>query len=100
MAFETYTVKVYNDGTKFWYLNGKRHRTDGPAVEWCDGGKRWYHNGKLHRTDGPAVEYTNGDKFWYCDDKELTEEQFNKTKNTCENKIVEIDGKKYKLIAV
>ena len=123
MAFETYTVKVYNDGTKFWYLNGKRHRTDGPAVEYTNGDKRWYHNGKLHRTDGPAVEwsegtkfwnhngklhrtdgpaieYSNGTKRWYLDGKELTEEQFNKTKNTCENKIVEIDGKKYKLIAV
>ena len=27
--------------------------------------KRWYLNGKLHRTDGPAVERANGDKVWW-----------------------------------
>ena len=59
-----YEVHVY-DGTKFWFLNGKLHRTDGPAKEWSDGDKFWYLNGQLHRTDGPAVEYTNGTKFWY-----------------------------------
>ena len=26
-----YTVKVYANGDKSWYLNGKRHREDGPA---------------------------------------------------------------------
>ena len=31
-----YIVKVYEDGTVEWYLNGKRHRADGPAVEWSD----------------------------------------------------------------
>ena len=25
-----YTVKVWDNGTKFWYLNGKPHREDGP----------------------------------------------------------------------
>jgi hypothetical protein len=41
-----YTVKVYPNGTKYWYLNGKRHREDGPAVEWADGTKCWYLNGE------------------------------------------------------
>jgi len=27
--------------------------------------KSWYLNGKLHREDGPAVEGVNGDKSWY-----------------------------------
>jgi hypothetical protein len=27
-------------------LNGKLHREDGPAVIWADGTKRWYLNGK------------------------------------------------------
>ena len=49
--------------TKAWYLNGKLHREDGPAVEFADGDKFWYLNGKLHREDGPAVEYADGDKF-------------------------------------
>jgi hypothetical protein len=30
----------------------------------------------------------------------LSEKKFEKTKNTCDGKIVEIDGKKYKLSAV
>lgn len=29
------------------------------------GTKRWYLNGKCHRVNGPAVEYPNGDKSWY-----------------------------------
>jgi hypothetical protein len=55
------------DGYKAWYLNGKRHRTDGPAIDAKgDGDKEWYLNGKRHRTDGPAVENgVNGDKEWY-----------------------------------
>ena len=27
-----YTVKVYDNRTE-WFLNGKRHREDGPAIE-------------------------------------------------------------------
>jgi hypothetical protein len=53
------------DGTRFWWLNGQRHRTDGPAVELADGCKEWWLNGRPHRADGPAVERTNGDKFWW-----------------------------------
>jgi antitoxin component YwqK of YwqJK toxin-antitoxin module len=66
------------DGTKYWFLNDKRHREDGPAEEYNDGSKTWYLNGKLHREDGPAVEYSNGDKFWYLNGQLLTEAKFNK----------------------
>lgn len=55
----------YADGTKEWYLNGKRHRTDGPAIEHSNGSKGWWLNGKRHREDGPAVEYADGTKQWY-----------------------------------
>ena len=48
-------------GNKWWYLNGKRHRVDGPACEFASGDKYWYLNGKHHRVDGPAIEYANGD---------------------------------------
>ena len=41
-----YTVKVYPNGTKYWYLNGKLHREDGPAIESANGSKSWYLNGK------------------------------------------------------
>ena len=40
-----YTVKVFEDGSHVWYLNDKRHREDGPAVEWSDGSKSWWLNG-------------------------------------------------------
>ena len=64
-----YTVEVFDNGTKYWYLNGKRHREDGPAVELANGTKKWYLKGKLHREDGPAAEYADGYKSWYLDDK-------------------------------
>ena len=64
-------VKVYADGSKRWYLNGKCHHGDGPAVEWADGGKEWYLNGNLHREDGPAVEDADGSKRWYLNGKQL-----------------------------
>ena len=55
----------YADGTKSWYINGKLHRENGPAMEFSYGHKEWYINGKCHREDGPAMEYTGGTKHWY-----------------------------------
>ena len=93
-----YKVKVYANGTKEWFLNGKLHREDGPAYEGTNGTKYWYLNGKRHREDGPAYEGANGSKWWYLNGKQLTEKQFNKKmKKPCKNKVVEIDGIKYKL---
>ena len=93
-----YKVEVKADGTKKWYLNGKLHREDGPAVEYADGDKYWYFNGNPHREDGPAREFANGNKYWYINGEELTEEEFNnRNKQSCNGKFVEIDGKKYKL---
>jgi len=66
---KTYKVKVDDGGNKFWYLNGKCHREDGPAIEYADGNKFWYLNGQRHRTDGPAVEYADGTKLWYLNGK-------------------------------
>lgn len=41
----------------------------------------------------PAMDPANGDKLWYIEGVKLTQEEFNKRTNTCEGKIVEIDGK-------
>ena len=38
--------KVYASRRKAWFLNGKLHREDGPAIEWADGTKVWYLNGE------------------------------------------------------
>ena len=90
------------NGSKYWYLNGKLHRTDGPSVEYADGSKEWYLNGKLHRTDGPAVEWSAGSKYWYLNGVELSETDWRKrvqdVKAPCVGKVVEIDGVKYKLV--
>lgn len=64
-----YTVKVYKNGSKEWYLNGKRHREDGPALELADGRKEWWLNGMCHRENGPAIEWANGRKSWWVNDK-------------------------------
>jgi len=121
-----YTVKVFDDKTE-WYFEGLLHREGGPAIEFVSGSKHWYKNGELHREGGAAIEYPNGDKYWYKNGKLhreggpaiefvsikhwylegnwLTKEAFNKaikTKNAsiCENKCVEVDGIKYKLVKI
>ena len=30
---------------KFWFLNNKLHREDGPAIEYVNGNKEWWLNG-------------------------------------------------------
>ena len=97
-----YEVEVYANGSKYWYLNGKRHREDGPALERAGGYKAWYLNNKLHREDGPAIEWADGDKCWYLNDEYLTEEEFNKRMTpTVEMTVAEIEealGKKVKIV--
>ena len=118
-----YQVKVYDDRTAVWYLNGQCHREDGPAVEGADGYKAWWLNGKLHREDGPAVEGANGHKEWWVNSQrhredgpaiedangfkgwwvngqELTEAEFNNRTKSCVGKVIEIDGVQYKLVKV
>uniref|UniRef100_A0A6M3IZ61 Uncharacterized protein n=1 Tax=viral metagenome TaxID=1070528 RepID=A0A6M3IZ61_9ZZZZ len=41
-----FEIREYPNGDKYWYLNGKRHREGGPAVESAKGTKLWYLNGK------------------------------------------------------
>jgi len=89
------------DGTKAWWVKDKLHRLDGPAIEYADGTKAWWVGDKLHRLDGPAIEYVDGYKEWYVEGKELTKKEFDayiKPKPTCEGKVVEVDGIKYKLV--
>ena len=73
---ENYTgIVEHPDESKYWFLNGKLHRTDGPAIEYADGTKRWYLNGEYHRIDGPAVEYPDGTKRWFLNGKYYTREE-------------------------
>lgn len=74
-----YMVKVSDNGSKLWFLNGKRHREDGPAIEWFDGTQEWYLNGV-----------------------KLTEEEFNarnKVKEVTINELEKLLGYKIKVVA-
>jgi len=78
----------YVNGDKCWYLNGKYHRINGPAVECTNGDKEWYLDGKRHRIDGPATEWSNGDKAWCLNGKKVTEKKvinYNITKRNRSN---------------
>jgi hypothetical protein len=57
------------DGTEEWLQDGKRHRTDGPAVVRPDGTEEWWEDDRLHRTDGPAVVQSNGTEEWWQNGK-------------------------------
>ena len=97
-----YTVKVSASGNKFWYLNGKWHREDGPALEYANGDKTWYLNDKRHREDGPAIEYTGGYKAWYLNNNRVTEEEHKRrTSKVVEMTVAQISealGKQVKVV--
>lgn len=38
---------------RVWYLNGKRHREDGPAVEWAHGRQEWWLHGQRQPKPAP-----------------------------------------------
>ena len=71
----------YHCGSKRYYCHGKKHRTDGPAIEYilpkvddCYPSKQtnhWYVNGIHHREDGPASEYYHGGKQWFFNGQEF-----------------------------
>ena len=55
-------------GNKMWYVNGKLHRDDAPAIEWHSGATEWYQHGKRHRIGAPAIEFRNGKEWWVNDE--------------------------------
>lgn len=54
-------------GTKNWFLNDRRHRLDGPAIEYVCGVKHW------SETAGNWSECVNQ---WFIGGIEYTEEEF------------------------
>ena len=66
-----------------YYLDGKLHNPHGPAI------RSWYENGQLES------------ETYFLNGKRLTKEAFEaRNKPSCNGKIVEIDGKKYKLTEI
>jgi len=55
--------KTNGNGDKYWYLNGKLHRTDGPALELINGDKHWYLNGKYVSMEDVLTDPK--DQFWW-----------------------------------
>ena len=72
-----YTVKVYANGIKEWYLNDKLHREDGPAIEFSNGYKSWWLNGERVTEDKVMKKH-----IITIDGKEIkiSEESFNELK--------------------
>jgi len=64
------------DGTKMWIQNGKQHRRGSPAIIKSSGDQFWWQNGLIHRIDGPAAEYIDGDRKYFVFHQELSEKQF------------------------
>lgn len=64
-----------------WWINGKRHRVDGPAVANIYGLYEWWINGKRHRIGGPAVINKNKPDEWWENGVRMKETE-RKEKNT------------------
>jgi hypothetical protein len=58
-------IKVSSDGSKYWLLNGKLNREDGPAVERSNGTKQWFLNNK-EVTWKEVFRQANGDLEKEC----------------------------------
>lgn len=55
-SFDDEPAVIYKDGTKWWYENGAvSRRGDLPAVCWWNGVQEWWLDGVRHRDNGPAV---------------------------------------------
>ena len=52
-------VHITKAGSKHYFLKGKRHREDGPAIDYADGHKEWFLHGRCHKIEpvGPNVAY-------------------------------------------
>jgi len=75
---ETQYIKKDN-GHTYYYADKEMtvlHRLGSPAIEHADGSKMWWVKGKRHRIDGPAEEYADGYKEWWVEGKFLTEADF------------------------
>lgn len=63
------------DGT-YRYCDDKLHADNGgPAIQLNCGSKLYYMHGKPHRTDGPAIECGNGLDMWFLDGVRLSKEE-------------------------
>jgi hypothetical protein len=46
-----------------YFFHGKRHRINGPAIEWDNGDYEYWVKGRHHRINGPAVKTQNREEW-------------------------------------
>lgn len=66
---------VYHRNGKcwMWLYNGFLHREGGPAQTWENGNEEWYIHGRHHRLDGPAiVDVVHSFKGWFINGHIIT----------------------------
>lgn len=56
---EGYTAWCHQKAATTDKAYGPYHREGGPARIWVDGSEEWYIRGKCHRRDGPAITNTD-----------------------------------------
>lgn len=66
---------MYRIDTSNFYISfsidGKFHRTNGPAMIGESGYKAWLIHGKRHRENGPAVLFPGGIECWYLNGERI-----------------------------
>ena len=84
-----------DDGLVRHFRGDKLHRIGAPAVIYPDGSQFFYQNDKLHNEAGPAALRADGTKEWWIHGEKMSQEEFDRR---MKKEIIEVDGKKYKLI--
>ena len=73
---------MYEDDAEEWFLDGQRHREDGPAIIhriYSSNEESWYFHGKRHRLDGPAITFYGADGMmseWWLDGRIYSKEEW------------------------
>ena len=60
-------VVISHGRTKFWYKDNKRHKADGPAIEYVDGYKQYWYENKLYqniKSDEEWIEFLKLKFLW------------------------------------
>ena len=70
--------KYNNYGDIYYYKKGTRiyHNPYGPAYINKQGYKEYFIDGKIHRLDGPALIFNNYDQQYWINDECLTKQEF------------------------
>jgi hypothetical protein len=67
---------IYLDGSISYWFKNRRHRDDGPAIEFPNGTQEYYLNGVRHRVDGPSVVSISGYKEYHLNGNRLSKKDW------------------------